>query len=150
MESIKRLLAMRDKADAFDELQKNHQKLGEEFEKQKKVNAILAGDLLKAEKERDLLKADPEQYIEREVEKRLMKLEKELEEKMNHKWYCIGRQDAYAQMGIRVIQAHQHGCDVEVKLNEDGSVDEVIEPINEKALIDLCNELEIDDLEDVS
>lgn len=147
---LDRLLNKEDFTEAFDELQKNHQKLGEEFEKQKRVNQVLASDLLKAEKERDLLKEDPEQYIEQEVERRLMKLEKELTENMNHKWYCIGRQDAYAQMGIRVIQAHQHGCDVEVKLNEDGSIDEVIEPINEKALIDLCNELEIDDLEDVS
>ena len=128
---LDRLMNKEDFTEAFDELQKNHKKLGEEFEEQKRVNLVLASDLLKAEKERDLLKEDPEQYIEMEVERSLMKLEKELEEKMNHKWYC-------------------NGCDVEVKLNEDGSVDEVIEPINEKALIDLCNELEIDDLEDVS
>lgn len=147
MALIDRLLNKEDFTKSFDELQKSYRRLAEQFEEQKKTTTILAEDLLQAEEERDLLKTDPEQYIEREVERRLLTLEEELKENMNHKWYCVGRQDAYAEMGIRVLDAKKRGDQVEITLDEDGKIDGVTEVIND--IDKYCNEIEIDDLVDV-
>ena len=73
------------------------------------TNRLLALQVIHLEDEVELLKKDPEQYIEKEIEKRTLDLEAEYEQKMIHKWYCIGRQDAYAEMGIKSIEAHERG-----------------------------------------
>ena len=57
-------------------------------------------------RERDLLKSDPEQYIAEEIEKRMLEVSNN---PARHRAYQIGRQDAYAQMGIRNIEAHEMG-----------------------------------------
>lgn len=106
---LDRLLNQDSFTEAFDELQKNHKKVSEELEKQKAVNKELAYGYIKLEQKLKEIEQDPEAYIEKEIEKRTLDLEAEYEEKMNHKWYGIGRQDAYREMGIRNIEAHEHG-----------------------------------------
>lgn len=106
---LDRLLNKERFIEAFDELQKNNKKIAQELETQKAVNKRHAGDFIKLEEKVKLLESDPEQYIEAEIEKRTLDLEAEYESKMNHKWYGIGRQDAYREMGIRSIEAHEHG-----------------------------------------
>lgn len=109
MGMLDRLLNQDSFTEAFDELQKNHKKVSEELEKQKAVNKELAYGYIKLEQKLKEIEQDPEAYIEKEIEKRTLNLETEYEEKMNHKWYGIGRQDAYREMGIRNIEAHERG-----------------------------------------
>ena len=106
---LDRLLNQDSFTEAFDKLQENHKKLVSEYETQKAVNKELAEDYIRLEQKLSVLELDPEQYIEAEIEKRTLDLEAEYAEKMNHKWYGIGRQDAYREMGIRNIEAHEHG-----------------------------------------
>lgn len=109
MGMLDRLLNQDSFTEAFDKLQENHKKLSEEHETQKAVMKELADDYVRLEQKCRLLELDPEQYIETELEKRTLELEKEYAERMQHKWYGIGRQDAYREMGIRNIEAHEHG-----------------------------------------
>lgn len=106
---LDRLLNQDSFTEAFDKLQANYRRLSEEYETQKAVNRELADDFIRLEQKVSVLELDPEQYIEAEIEKRTLDLEAEYAEKMNHKWYGIGRQDAYREMGIRNIEAHEHG-----------------------------------------
>lgn len=109
MGMLDRLLNQDSFTEAFDKLQENHKKLVSEYETQKAVNKELAEDYIRLEEKYRVIAMDPEQYIEAEIEKRTLDLEAEYEEKMNHKWYGIGRQDAYREMGIKSIEAHEHG-----------------------------------------
>jgi len=106
---LDRLLNQDSFTEAFDKLQENHKKLVSEYETQKAVNKELAEDYILLEQKLSVLELDPEAYIEAEIEKRTLDLEAEYEEKMNHKWYGIGRQDAYREMGIKSIEAHERG-----------------------------------------
>ena len=60
-----------------DRLAEDNNKLARMLEEEKAINKSLAADFVKMEKELKLLNADPEQYIEVEVEKRMMRYEKE-------------------------------------------------------------------------
>lgn len=128
----------------YNDLQEILSKCKKECESQKRINDSLAADFVRLEEDLKLLRTDPEQYIELEVERRMLAFEKQHEDEMNHKWYGIGRMDAYAEMGIKVIEAHERGNDIVI---ENG---EVIEQISEEQLRDLVgNEITIDDLVDV-
>ena len=121
---LDRLLNQEKFTEAFDELQKNNKKIAQELETQKAVNKQLAADFIKLEEKVKLLEIDPEQHIEAEIEKRTLDIEAEYAEKMSHKWYGIGRQDAYAEMGIKNIEAHERG-NVLIRL-PDGEIVEMI------------------------
>ena len=125
MGMLDRLLNQDSFTEAFDELQKNHKKVSEELEKQKAVNKELAYGYIKLEQKLKEIEQDPEAYIEKEIEKRTLDLEAEYEEKMNHKWYGIGRQDAYREMGIRSIEAHERG-NVLVQLPNGDIVEQIL------------------------
>lgn len=146
--------------DQYEELEKKYNELQEqlvackrECESQKRINAALQVDFGRVQEDLHLLRTDADQYVEREVEKRILPLEVEIEKKMNHKWYGIGRQDAYAEMGIRNIEAHERG-NVLVR-TPDGDIVEMILGLEDvKADIDeakaiLDDEITIDDLADV-
>lgn len=123
---LDRLLNKERFIEAFDELQKNNKKIAQQLETQKAVNKQLAGDFIKLEEKVKLLESDPEQYIEAEIEKRALDLEAEYEEKMNHKWYGIGRQDAYREMGIKSIEAHERG-NILVQLPNGDIVEQILD-----------------------
>ena len=107
-----------------DRLAEDNNKLARMFEEEKAINKSLAADFVKMEDELRVLKADPEQYIEVEVEKRMMQYEKEHNCEMNHKWYGIGRQDAYREMGIKAIEAKERGNSL--RILENGEIVELI------------------------
>ena len=69
------------------------------------ANHQLALQVIHMEDELVKITEEPDAYVEEQIAKR----EQELEEKMQHRWYQIGRQDAYAEMGIRNIEAHELG-----------------------------------------
>lgn len=136
-----------------DRLAEDNNKLAKMFEEEKAINKSLAADFVKMEGELRLLKADPEQYIEVEVEKRMMKYEKEHNCEMNHKWYCIGRQDAYAEMGIKAIEANKRGNSL--RILENGEIVELITDLEDVQFFPLeqttefngeIDEIEIGDL----
>lgn len=106
---LNRLLNQDSFTEAFEKLQENHKKLAVEYETQKAVNKKLADEYVELEARCKLLATDPEQFIEMEIERRTIEIEEEYAEKMSHKWYGIGRQDAYAEMGIKNIEAHERG-----------------------------------------
>ena len=90
---------------------------------EKKTSHNLAAQLIETEKELESMKKIPEQYIMEEMEKKTAEIEQEYKDRMEHKWYQIGRQDAYAEMGIRNIEAHERGnCLV---ILEDGQIVEL-------------------------
>lgn len=93
------------------------------------TNKVLASDIIKLEDEIELLQKDPDQYVEREVEKRMIAYEKAHECEMNHRWYGIGRQDAYREMGIKNIEAHRRG-NVLVQ-DENGEIVELIQGLED-------------------
>ena len=157
MGMLDRLLNQDSFTEAFDELQKNHKKVSEELEKQKAVNKELAYGYIKLEQKLKEIEQDPEAYIEKEIEKRTLNLETEYEEKMNHKWYGIGRQDAYREMGIRNIEAHERG-NILVQL-PNGDIVEQILGLEDVEIIPLeqatefsgsLDEIEIGDLVDTT
>ena len=98
---------------------------------------------------------DPITYVQVQLSDAIEKYEKcanDLEELNNkqdqmwHKGYATGRSDAYAQMGIRALDARLAGNTL--YMDEDG---DIVEELNPKSLEDICreNEIEIDDLIDV-
>ena len=38
-----------------------------------------------------------------------MELEDQYKDQMNHRWYSLGRTDAYAEMGIRALESRKAG-----------------------------------------
>lgn len=70
----------------------------------------------------------------------------EKQENLRHKAYATGRKDAYAEMGIRALNARLAGNTLYMDENGD-----VVEHINPKSLEEICEEeeIEIDDLIDV-
>ena len=131
-----------------DRLAEDNNKLARMFEEEKAINKSLAADFVKMGEELNLLKADPEQYIEVEVEKRMMQYEKEHNCEMNHKWYCIGRQDAYAEMGIKAIEANKRGNSL--RILENGEIVELITDLEDVTAntkeTTTADEIEIGDL----
>ena len=118
------------------------------------TNKVLASDIIKREKENSLLKEDPEQYIETEVERRTLSYEKEHECDMNHRWYGIGRQDAYREMGIWNIEAHKRGNVLVMDKNGDvfeliQDLEDVQEEMDSKVSAYLEDSITIDDLEEL-
>jgi hypothetical protein len=131
-----------------DRLAEDNNKLARMLEEEKAINKSLAADFVKMEEELKLLKADPEQYIEVEVEKRMMQYEKEHNCEMNHKWYCIGRQDAYSEMGIKAIEANKRGN--HLRILENGEIVELITDLEDVTAktkeTTTADEIEIGDL----
>lgn len=116
------------------------------------TNRVLALQVIHLEDEVELLKKDPEMYIEEEIEKRWLEKEKELTENMNHKWYGIGRQDAFREMGIKSIEAHERG-NILVQLPNGDIVEQILDLEDVKPSSDgvlSADEIIIDDLVEVS
>lgn len=113
----------------------------------REANKNIADRCVSLENKLELLEKDAEQYIEIETERRLMQLEDEYQDKMEHKWYGIGRQDAYREMGIRNIEAHRRG---NVLALVDGEVIELITDLEDvKSDVDgttTADEIQINDL----
>lgn len=76
---------------------------------EKKTSHNLAAQLIETEKELESMKKAPEQYIVEELEERTAEIEQEYKDHMEHKWYQIGRQDAYREMGIWRLDALERG-----------------------------------------
>ncbi len=106
------------------ELLARNERLKKALDIQKSANVEIANRCIAVEEELELLKTDTEQYIEIEVEKRMMQYEKEHSCEMNHKWYGIGRQDAYREMGIKAIEANKRGNSL--RILENGEIVELI------------------------
>lgn len=132
----------------YNKIEKDFETLSKSYDLLKDSNKILILQNIEMEDELDLLKEDPEQYIEKEVEKRLMELEEELSEKIKHKFKNIGRANAYSEMGIWNIEAHKRG-NVLVML-EDGSVVELLDGLEdvspEEAETESKDGIKIDDI----
>ena len=150
MGMLDRLLNQDSFTEAFDELQKNHRKLSEEFETQKAVNKQLAEDYIALEEKYTKLKADPEQYIEEQLEKRMLQIH---DNPRRHKAYQIGRQDAYREMGIWRLDAMEAGH--RLVMDACGDVYELLElqdvkPDDDKVTTLADDEIIIDDLVEVA
>ena len=91
------------------ELIAHNERLERALDIQKRANKGIADRCISLENKLELLEKDAEQYIEIEIEKRLMQLEDEYKDKMNHRWYSLGRTDAYAEMGIRALESREAG-----------------------------------------
>lgn len=113
----------------------------------REANKNIADRCVSLENKLELLEKDAEQYIEIETERRLTQLEDEYQDKMEHKWYGIGRQDAYREMGIKNIEAHRRG---NVLALVDGEVIELITDLEDvKSDVDgttTADEIQINDL----
>lgn len=108
-EFMKKVIGIETYESENNHLANSNNELARLLEKEKAVNKALADNFVQLEEECNLLKEDPEKYIAKELERRTALMEKQLEGKMHHKWYGIGRQDAYAEMGIKNIEAHERG-----------------------------------------
>ena len=130
------------------ELIKENEYLKKTLDIQQGANKSIADRCIALENKLELLEKDAEQYIEAEVEKRMMQYEKEHNCEMNHKWYCIGRQDAYREMGIKAIEANKRGNSL--RILENGEIVELItdlEDVTAKTTeTTTADEIEIEDL----
>lgn len=130
------------------ELLARNEQLEKTLDIQKRANVEIANRCIAVEEELELLKTDTEQYIEVEVEKRMMAYEKEHDCEMNHKWYCIGRQDAYREMGIKAIEANKRGNSL--RILENGEIVELITDLEDVTAntkeTTTADEIEIEDL----
>lgn len=129
---------------------KQNEHLHKALDIQKRANKGIADRCISLENKLELLEKDAEQFIEIETERRLMQLEDEYKDKMEHKWYCIGRQDAYREMGIKNIEAHKRG---NVLALVDGEVIELITDLEDVTAdvegVTTSDEIKIDDLVEV-
>ena len=132
------------------ELIERNERLKKALDIQKSANKSIADRCIALENKLELLTQDAEQYIEIETERRKMELEDQYKDQMNHRWYSLGRTDAYAEMGIRALESRKAGTTM-YYIKDTG---EVIEDIT-KDLEDLtiytnettdADEIEIEDL----
>jgi len=119
------------------------------LETEKATSAALARKLVVSEAENEALKKDVTTYIENAVNNRVALIEAEMTDAMNHKWYNAGRFDAYADMGIRNIEAHERGN--QLIRTPDGEIVELIlglEDVTGKTYShdEAWDEIKIDDL----
>lgn len=130
------------------ELIDDNERLERSLEILREANRNIAEQCVELENKLELLKTDPDQYIETEVERRMMAYEKAHECDMNHRWYGIGRQDAYREMGIWNIEAHKR--DNVLVMDKQGNIFELLPELEDvKASADeqtTSDEIEINDL----
>ena len=131
------------------DLLKTKEELEKELANQKNVNHSLAAEFVRLEADLHQMRIEPDQYIEMEVERRMIEFEKQHEDDMNHKWYAQGRKDAYAEMGIKVIEAHERGNDIVYDIENDAFIEEIDEEKLNDIWDELENEITIDDLVEV-
>jgi len=134
---------------SFEELTKNHDALARElmdlrqkYEAEIQLNSSLT-NCLEAERDKAAAleleidrMASPDEYIDQ------LKRER-------NRAYANGRMDAYAELGVRVLDAKAEGNTVSVAIDDDARVTDVVEEIPDAALKALIDEIEIDDLVDV-
>lgn len=137
------------------ELQKENEYLKKSLDIQLGVNKKFAEDTLKMEEKLNLLMHDAEQYIEIEVERRMMELEDQYKDQMNHKWYSLGRTDAYAEMGIRALNSRKAGTTMYYLKDTGEVIEDITNTLEEVPLEftdgkgnDIAVEIEIGDLQD--
>ena len=130
------------------ELIKENEYLKKTLEIQQGANKSLADRCISLENKLELLEKDAEQYIEIETERRKMELEDQYKDQMNHKWYGIGRQDAYREMGIKAIEANKRGNSL--RILENGEIVELITDLEDFTAntkeTTTADEIEIEDL----
>lgn len=121
--NIIELLGIKTYESEYKKLQGDNRKLESDIEILHKIieqkdnaNTIIAKDVINLEKkidemqkEIDLIKTDPEQYIERETEKRMIEFEKQHQDDMEHKWYQIGKREVFKNFGVELLEAKQQG-----------------------------------------
>lgn len=134
------------------ELIKDNEYLKKTLAIQQGANKSIADRCISLENKLELLEKDAEQYLEIEKERRLMELDAEYEDKMNHKWYSLGRTDAYAEMGIRALESRKAGTTM-YYIKDTGEVIEDITNCLEDVTADVntittTDEIEIEDLAD--
>lgn len=134
------------------ELIKENEYLKKTLAIQQGANKSIADRCISLENKLELLEKDAEQYIEVEIEKRLMQLEDEYKDQMNHRWYSLGRTDAYAEMGIRALNSRKAGTTM-YYIKDTGEVIEDITNCLEDVTADVntittTDEIEIEDLQD--
>lgn len=132
------------------ELIERNERLKKALDIQKSANKSIADRCISLENKLELLTQDAEQYIEIETERRKMELEDQYKDKMNHRWYGIGRQDAYREMGIWNIEAHKR--ENVLVMDRNGEVFELLPDLEDvKAESDnptTSDEIQINDLID--
>lgn len=136
------------------ELIKENEYLKKTLAIQQGANKGIADRCISLENKLELLEKDAEQYIEVEIERRMMQLEDQYKDQMNHKWYSLGRTDAYAEMGIRALNSRKAGTTM-YYIKDTGEVIEDITNGLEDVKPELTNwggeviaEIEIEDLQD--
>jgi hypothetical protein len=140
-----------------DRLKDDNDFLTKELATQKEANVVLADTIVDLQNQIDRLREEPDRIIQEEIVNHSLELDKQYEDFMNHKWYGIGRQDAYREMGIKNIEAHKRG-NILVR-TPDGEIVEMIlglEDVQEEVPVidlgtvnipvDAPDEIEIEDL----
>lgn len=134
------------------ELIEHNERLKKALDIQKSANKSIADRCISLENKLELLTQDAEQYIEIETERRKMELEDQYKDQMNHRWYALGRTDAYAEMGIRALNSRKAGTTM-YYIKDTGEVIEDITNGLEDVKPELTNwggeviaEIEIEDL----
>lgn len=134
------------------ELIEHNERLKKALDIQKSANKSIADRCIALENKLELLTQDAEQYIEIETERRKMELEDQYKDQMNHRWYALGRTDAYAEMGIRALNSRKAGTTM-YYIKDTGEVIEDITNGLEDVKPELTNwggeviaEIEIEDL----
>lgn len=112
-------------AEENKQLHSDFDNLSKTYEMTRDANTILAHDLIEKEDELEKIKADYEQYIEMEVERRI--LEWAVPENIKHRAFAEGRMSAYSEMGIWRLDAKERGnCLVRLSNDPDAEIVELI------------------------
>lgn len=121
---LKSIFNIKTYEEEYNNLQDDFGVVARAYAETKATNNVLAKEVIKLENELSQLKTDPEKYVEEQVEQRTCLKEAELEERLKHRWKSEGRQEAFFDMGIRNIEAHERG-NILVQL-PDGEIVEMI------------------------
>lgn len=140
-----------------DRLQEENDFLLNKLNLQLEANKSLADTIVDLQNQIEVLREEPDRIIQEEIIKHSLELDKQYEDFMNHKWYGIGRQDVYREMGIKNIEVHKRG-NILVR-TPDGEIVEMIlglEDVQEEVPVidlgtvnipvDAPDEIEIEDL----
>lgn len=135
-----------------DKLATDNNRLAKELEHQKATTMTLTDTLIDLELKIQLLKKEPEKYIQEEVQRQVELFERTYKERLKHRYKAEGRFEAYSEMGIWRLKAIKHGnCLV---MDKNGEVYELLQDLEDvkadaDSLMTSDDEITIDDLIEV-
>ena len=112
-----------------DRLANDNNRMAKEIEVQKATSRTLADTLIDLEMKLELLKKEPDKYIEEEVKRRMELFDKNYKDRLYHRAFTEGRMAAYTEMGIWRLDAIKNGN--RLVMDKNGEIYELLQDIED-------------------